>query len=65
MKKVKVGVLGAFRGKSMIDYCSRADNVELVAICDKYEPALQKVMTWTQWFWQTTRMNTPPLQSAA
>lgn len=43
MKKVKVGVLGAFRGKSMIDYCSRADNVELVAICDKYEPALQKV----------------------
>lgn len=42
MKKIKVGVLGAYRGTGMINYCKAADNAELVAICDKYEPALNK-----------------------
>lgn len=42
MKKIKVGVLGAYRGTGMINYCKYADNAELVAICDKYEPALEK-----------------------
>ena len=42
MKKVRVGVLGAYRGTGMINYCKVADNAELVAICDKYEPALEK-----------------------
>ena len=40
MKKVKIGVLGAYRGSSMINYCKRADNAEVVAICDKYPEAL-------------------------
>ena len=42
MKKVKIGVLGAYRGGEMIKYCTKADNAELVAICDKYVPALEK-----------------------
>ena len=42
MKKVRVGVLGAFRGGEMIKYCKDAENAELVAICDKYIPALEK-----------------------
>ena len=35
MKKVKIGVLGGYRGSSMINFCKRADNAEVVAICDK------------------------------
>jgi len=42
MKKVRIGVLGAFRGSSMIKYCLTAKNAELVAICDKWQPALDK-----------------------
>ena len=42
MKKVKIGVLGAYRGTSMISYCNAANNAEVVAICDKYRPALDK-----------------------
>ena len=42
MKKVRIGVLGAYRGTGMINYCKIADNAELVAICDKYVPALEK-----------------------
>ena len=41
MKKVKIGVLGAYRGTSMINYCKRADNAEVVAICDKIPEALE------------------------
>ena len=41
MKKVRIGVLGAYRGSSMINYCKRADNAELVAICDKSPEALE------------------------
>lgn len=40
MKKIKVGVLGAYRGSSMINYCAVADNAEIVAICDKWEEGL-------------------------
>ena len=32
MKKIKVGVLGGYRGTSMINYSKQANNVELVAI---------------------------------
>ena len=35
MEKVKIGVLGAFRGGTMIEYCKRSSNAEVVAICDK------------------------------
>lgn len=41
MKKIRIGVLGAYRGTSMINYCKRADNVEIVAICDKLPEALE------------------------
>lgn len=41
MKKVKIGVFGAYRGTSMINYCKRADNAEVVAICDKSPDALE------------------------
>lgn len=40
MEKVKIGVLGAYRGTSMINYCKRSENVEVVAICDKSPEAL-------------------------
>lgn len=35
MNKIKVGVMGARRGGAMIDYCKKAENAEVVAICDK------------------------------
>ncbi len=47
MKKVRIGVMGAYRGGSMINYCKEAQNAEVVAICDKLPEALeaQKVNT--------------------
>ena len=42
MKKIKIGVLGAYRGTSMINYCKRAENAEVVAICDKAPEVLEK-----------------------
>ncbi len=41
MKKIKIGVLGAYRGTSMINYCKRANNAEVVAICDKSPEAIE------------------------
>ena len=41
MKKVRIGVMGIYRGNSMIKYCKLADNAELVAICDKWEEGLE------------------------
>lgn len=38
--KIKIGVLGGYRGSSMINYCERADNAEVVAICDKSHEVL-------------------------
>lgn len=43
MKKVRVGVLGAHRGRTMIQYCKQAENAELVAVCDKAPYELEKV----------------------
>ena len=40
MKKVKIGVIGVGRGRSMIHYCEKAQNAELVAVCDKWEEGL-------------------------
>ena len=40
MEKVRIGVLGAYRGTSMINYCKRSENAEVVAICDKSPEAL-------------------------
>ena len=40
-KKIKIGVFGAGRGYTMVGVLSRHPDAELVAICDKYEPALE------------------------
>ena len=40
MKKVKVGVVGVGRGRTMIQFCKLAENAQLVAICDSWEDGL-------------------------
>ncbi len=40
MKKVRIGVLGGYRGTSMINYCNRSNHAEVVAICDKSKEIL-------------------------
>lgn len=40
MDKIRVGVIGANRGMTMIEYCKQAENAELVAVCDNYPPFL-------------------------
>lgn len=42
MKKVRIGVMGAYRGTSMINYCESAENAEVVAICDKWVEGLER-----------------------
>ena len=42
VKKIKVGVFGAYRGMTMINVLARHPDAELVAVCDKYRPALDK-----------------------
>ena len=42
MKKLHIGVLGVYRGSSMINYCKRAENADVVAICDKSAEALEE-----------------------
>lgn len=42
MKKIKIGVMGTFRGTSMINYCKIAKNAEIVAICDNWIEALER-----------------------
>lgn len=44
-KKVRVGVFGAARGNTMIDQLLHNPDAELAAVCDKFEPALEKVKT--------------------
>ena len=41
-KKVRIGVFGAYRGMTMINVLIKHPEAELVAICDKYVPALEK-----------------------
>ncbi len=40
---LKIGVLGAYRGKSMIDVLMVYREAQLVAVCDKFQPALDKI----------------------
>lgn len=42
MNKAKIGVVGAYRGGSMIKYCASAENAEVVAICDIRPELLEK-----------------------
>ena len=43
MGKIKVGVFGAARGRTMINMLASHPNAELVAVCDKYRPLLDSV----------------------
>lgn len=43
MAKIKVGVFGAQRGKVMIEVLASHPNAEVVAVCDRYVPALNAV----------------------
>ncbi len=43
MAKIKIGVFGAARGKTMITQLFNDPDAVLVAVCDKYEPSLQSV----------------------
>ena len=42
MAKLKIGVFGAYRVMTMISVLIHHPDAELVAVCDKYEPALKK-----------------------
>ena len=42
MSKVRVGVMGAARGRTMIRQLLNSKDAELVAICDFYRPALER-----------------------
>ena len=43
MSKLKIGVMGAARGMTMIDVLLHHPDAEVVAVCDKYEPFLNNV----------------------
>lgn len=43
MDKIKIGVFGAYRGMTMINALAAHPDALLVAVCDKYEPALENV----------------------
>lgn len=43
MKKVKIGVLGGFRGKTMVEWCVKNEAAEVVAICDANENVRSRV----------------------
>ena len=43
MAKIKVGVFGAQRGKVMIEVLASHPDAEIVAVCDRYVPALNAV----------------------
>jgi len=43
MKKLRVGVFGAYRGMTMISVLAQHPDAELTAVCDKYTPALDRV----------------------
>ena len=42
-RKIKIGVFGAGRGATMVNVLARHPDAELVAVCDKYEPSLNRV----------------------
>lgn len=45
MKTIKIGVLGGFRGKSMISWClHNGDGAEIVAVCDRSETVRAEVL---------------------
>lgn len=45
---IKIGVFGAYRGKTMIDVLVHYREAQLVAVCDRYQPALDKIRKATK-----------------
>ena len=43
MGKIRIGVFGAYRGMTMVKVLAKHPDATLVAVCDKYRPALDKV----------------------
>ena len=43
--KLKIGVFGAYRGMTMIKVLAKHPQATLVAVCDKHQPALDRVNT--------------------
>lgn len=43
MEKLRIGIVGTGRGHAMMKYCKTADNAEIVAICDYWEPGLKRI----------------------
>ncbi len=41
--KIKIGVLGAGRGQSMIQYANKAENAQLVAVCDNSDFQIERI----------------------
>ncbi len=41
MSKIKIGVVGGYRGTAMINYCKVAENAEVVAICDNNSEVIE------------------------
>ncbi|MBO4769986.1 MAG: Gfo/Idh/MocA family oxidoreductase [Clostridia bacterium] len=39
-RKIRIGVFGVHRGSTMITFCLNYGDTDVVALCDKYEPAL-------------------------
>lgn len=42
MDKVRIGIVGTGRGRSMMNYCKQAGNAELVAVCDNQPIFLER-----------------------
>ena len=56
MEKIKIGVLGAYRGMTMIRVLLGHPDAELVAVCDKYRPMLEKVTAEAEKYNQTVTL---------
>ncbi len=41
--KLRIGIFGGYRGYTMIDVLLNHQDAELVAVCDMYEPILERV----------------------
>ncbi len=42
-KKLRIGVFGGYRGNTMIQVLYKHPDAEVVAVCDKYQPLLDKI----------------------
>ena len=66
-KRLKIGVFGGARGYTMIQVLFSHDKADLVAVCDKYEPLLDKVKEKAKelgYDYFTTTLTVSPLKNA-